>query len=179
MPTTVQVPGLTKGEGVSELTVPFLRGGKGRNPAEGGCILQVIDWIDRQMWTDTPPCVHPILRGIAITANDELEDEERQKLLDLAPRLMGTGICDHNVDRRLFDFLNELTGTSWDWEEITFIKNAPDDVDLEEFGYVVAAKRRDDLLGLLTTALDKFDHITQREPQAEPIDFGPVCRVMA
>jgi hypothetical protein len=39
------------------IIVPWLRSGKGETPADGGCINQVIDWIDRGEWTDTPPCV--------------------------------------------------------------------------------------------------------------------------
>lgn len=70
--------------------VPFLRVGKGSDPEEGGCILQVIDWIDRGKWTDTPRCVLPQFREMAINCNDGLDDNERQGLLDLAPRLRGT-----------------------------------------------------------------------------------------
>jgi len=76
---------------MSELSVPWLRSGTGSTPAEGGCILQVIDWIDRNQWTDRPVCVHPAIAKVAIRANDTLPDGERQKLLDLAPRIMGTG----------------------------------------------------------------------------------------
>ena len=75
---------------MSELSVPWLRSGTGSTPAEGGCILQVIDWIDRNQWTDRPVCVHPAIAKVAIRANDTLPDGERQKLLDLAPRIMGT-----------------------------------------------------------------------------------------
>lgn len=76
------------------LQVPWLREGKGDSPAEGGCIMQVIDWIDRCEWTDEPPCVHPILASIAITANDLSSDRQRQRLLALAPRLMRTDSAD-------------------------------------------------------------------------------------
>src|SRR4029077_3381439 len=70
--------------------VPWLRAGKGSRPQDGGCILQVIDWIDRGEWTDTPGCVLPAFRELAINANDSLPDGQRQKLLDLVPRLRGT-----------------------------------------------------------------------------------------
>lgn len=70
--------------------VPFLRKGMGATPDQGGCILQVIDWIHRGKWTDHPPCVLPVLGNAAIYANDVSDDEDRQKLLDLAPRLMNT-----------------------------------------------------------------------------------------
>lgn len=82
------------------MQVPWLRKGKGESPQDGGCILQVIDWIDRCEWTDDPPCVHPVLASLAIRVNDCTSDEQRQKLLALAPRLMGTGdsVGDPEVD---------------------------------------------------------------------------------
>ena len=81
--------------------VPWLRSGTGSTPVDGGCIMQVIDWIDRNKWSDSPPCVHPVLRALAIRANDTLGDGERQRLLDLAPRLMGTASDDRVLAVRL------------------------------------------------------------------------------
>lgn len=81
--------------------VPWLRSGVGKTPGEGGCIMQVIDWIDRQGWTDRPLCVHPLLARVAIQANDALDDERRQQLLDLVPRLMGTANDDKVLGVRL------------------------------------------------------------------------------
>jgi len=86
------------------LPVPWLRSGTGRTPAEGGCILQVIDWIDRNQWTDHPVCVHPAIAKVAIRANDTLPDGERQKLLDLAPRIMGTAGGDNRLSVQLAVF---------------------------------------------------------------------------
>jgi hypothetical protein len=89
--------------GVSNMidySVPFLRSGTGDNPEDGGCIMQVIDWIDRCEWSDEPVCVHPILRIVAIQVNDDMEDGDRQRLLALAPRLMNTAsdlISPHNI----------------------------------------------------------------------------------
>lgn len=85
-------------------SVPWLRSGTGKTPADGGCIMQVIDWIDRHEWSDKPPCVHPVLRELAIGANDRLDNGQRQKLLDLAPRLINTSNCDINITKNLAIF---------------------------------------------------------------------------
>jgi len=85
--------------------IPYLRKNTGETPAEGGCIMQVIDWIDRHEWSDDPPCVHPVIRSLAIHVNDNLPDDERQKLLDLAPRMMGTNTGDEALTRKLLGFL--------------------------------------------------------------------------
>ena len=81
--------------------VPFIRSGVGASPADGGCILQVVSWIHNEGWTDDPPCVHPVIRRLAIAANDKLPDGERQKLLDLIPRMMGTASDDRVLSVRL------------------------------------------------------------------------------
>jgi hypothetical protein len=69
--------------------------------------MQVVDWIDRHEWTDDPPCVHPVLQRLAIGANDSLNDEERQKLLDMAPRLMNTASTDKRLSVQLAVFCAE------------------------------------------------------------------------
>ena len=84
--------------------VPWLRSGVGETPQDGGCIMQIIDWIDRNEWTDQPVCVHPVLRRLAIRANDSLDDAGRQKLLDLAPRLMNTNSDDKKLSVQLAVF---------------------------------------------------------------------------
>jgi hypothetical protein len=85
-------------------SVPFLRSGVGSTPKDGGCILQVIDWLDHQGWSDQPECVHPVLRKLAIYVNDQLPDGERQKLLDLTGRLMGTNTGGQEMSVRLAAF---------------------------------------------------------------------------
>jgi len=84
--------------------IPWLRSGAGKTPGDGGCIMQIIDWINRNEWTDEPPCVHPVFRRVAIRLNDSLGDDERQKLLDLAPRMMNTANSDKVLSVRLAVF---------------------------------------------------------------------------
>jgi hypothetical protein len=81
--------------------VPWLRNGSGATPSDGGCVMQVIDWLSSDGWTDRPKCVHPYLRHLAIMANDALVDGERQKLVDLIPRLMNTASNDNELTRQL------------------------------------------------------------------------------
>ena len=78
----------------NELQVPWIRSGTGATPAEGGCVMQMVSWIADNEWIDSPPCVHPVIRSLAIYVNDELPDDERQKLLDLIPRMMNTNVED-------------------------------------------------------------------------------------
>jgi hypothetical protein len=64
----------------------------------------VIDWMNRNEWTDAPPCVHPAFYSLAITINDYSDDAGRQRLLDIAPRLMGTASDDQVLATRLAVF---------------------------------------------------------------------------
>ena len=70
--------------------VPWIRSGKGNRPQDGGCIMQIIDWITEATWTDMPVCVAGHVRWAAIYVNDLVADETRQRLLDLIPKMMGT-----------------------------------------------------------------------------------------
>ena len=94
--------------------VPWLRSGVGETPADGGCIMQVIDWIHREEWTDAPPCVHPVIRHFAITVNDRSDDAERQRLLDLAPRMMNTAGGDEALTRKLIGCLARQVYPIWE-----------------------------------------------------------------
>lgn len=137
---------------MESLDVPFLIGGAGRSPQHGGCILQVIDWIDRATWTDEPRCVHPNLAELAVTANDDADDEDRQKMLDLIPRLMGTN-------------------TEVEWGRVAAIAEALakdrqlwNELDSFEYRYLVAH-------------LDAYDIVTKRKKQ-KPVDLKPVARML-
>lgn len=86
----------------AEMAVPFLRSGKGGSPENGGCVMEVASWVvNPGEWTDNPECVHPVIRTLAIHVNDILLDDERQKLLDLIPRMIGTASGDVTLTRKL------------------------------------------------------------------------------
>lgn len=72
--------------------MPLLRRGAGKTPATGGCLVQVASYLyDGKSWNDDTPCVHPILRDVAIGVNDHVSEDYRPKLAPLAADLVGTG----------------------------------------------------------------------------------------
>lgn len=82
--------------------MPKLRRGAGPTPKDGGCLVQVASYLyDGESWTDRTPCVHPMLREVAIGVNDSVSDHARQGLLEFAPRLIGTRNDDRALERRL------------------------------------------------------------------------------
>jgi hypothetical protein len=82
--------------------MPNLIHGAGDTPAEGGCIMQAIAWLDShgEKWSDAPDCVHPVLRKVAIWVNDSVDTLHRRQLWPLVPRLMGTVSGDRRTDVR-------------------------------------------------------------------------------
>lgn len=70
--------------------MPVLSRGGHSSPAEGACIMEYASFLNGEAWTDAPSCTHPLLATVARLVNDALDDSERQRLLPLLPRLMGT-----------------------------------------------------------------------------------------
>lgn len=130
---------------LQEFQVPYLRKGKGGSPERGGCIMQVLDWIERGTWTDEPPSVHPVIRRVAIAVNDNVDEEQRQRLLDLGPRMRNTwiGFADWRVNTELEKWLVRVVGK----------KASPPTVEL------------------LIELLDLYDALTGRGAPTEPLDL--------
>lgn len=118
-------------------------------------MLQVIDWIHRHEWTEQPPCVHPVLQKLALRANDGLPDGERQKLLDLVPRLIGTASGDNRVLTVRLVFCARYTAS-----------------------HAAAAYATNASVYSLLATLDEYERLTGRTT-AEPVDLAPVARMMA
>ena len=82
--------------------MPLLRKGTGATPADGGCLVQVSGYLaDGHSWVDDTPCVHPVLRLLAIVVNDLVSDVVRPRLAVVAPDLIGTGPGPDGVEGRV------------------------------------------------------------------------------
>jgi hypothetical protein len=91
--------------------VPMLIKGKGATPEDGGCLVQIANWLaDPTTWTDEAKCVDPSLARLAIYANDIADDEHRRRLALLAPRLAGTKIEGEVAELAVE---NQLKGYVW------------------------------------------------------------------
>ena len=69
-----------------------LRSGKGPAP-NGGidvCVMQAVAFVAGEPDTDHPACVSPVLTAFCISWNDALDDEGRQRLKPIIPRLVRT-----------------------------------------------------------------------------------------
>lgn len=148
---------------------PLLRKGTGETPEDGGCLVQVAGYLnDGVSWTDETPCVHPVLRYIAIWANDDSPDSERQSLLSLVPRLIGTGL--DTVWASMPDMLNIqdplshkiLEAAEFEVKETHFG---------DEAGKLAYTLVRGSWFDRLKAALDAYDEFTGRtEPAPIPAE---------
>ncbi|HEV7465859.1 MAG TPA: hypothetical protein VGP96_06140, partial [Candidatus Dormibacteraeota bacterium] len=57
---------------------------------EGACLLELVSLLAGEEFSDAPRCVSPVLANAGRAWNDSLGDEERQRLLGYADRLLGT-----------------------------------------------------------------------------------------
>jgi hypothetical protein len=76
-----------------------LKKGGHKSAEEGMCLLEAVSYVAGEPFSDHPPCVDPVLGAYGRTVNDWMTDEERQLLVPLIPKLVGTA-CDHTVSLR-------------------------------------------------------------------------------
>lgn len=171
---------------------PLLRRGEGENPEMGGCLVQVAGYLnDGVSWTDATPCVHPVLRTMAIWVNDLIGDEYRNSLLEFVPRLIGTGVPNDVSQRSLLEQRDALTlamlaGADWeikraiDFVDQYYLYVNPSDELIHRFNslgknspYTEGYLAENAILckTLLKSALDAYDEFTGRtEPAPIPAE---------
>jgi hypothetical protein len=76
------------------------------------CVMQMVAYVAGEKWTDRPECACPILTRYAITLNDRLNAEHRQKLKPIIPLLIETRSDDAlRIKRKQFFMFRNVTVT--------------------------------------------------------------------
>jgi len=78
--------------------VPVLSAGKHRNPRKGACFMEMASFLAGERWSDHPRCTHPLLASMARLVNDALDDDERPRIAELVPDVVGVTSSDFGVD---------------------------------------------------------------------------------
>jgi hypothetical protein len=78
--------------------LPVLSRGKHRNPRKGACFMELASYLAGERWSDHPTCTHPLLAGIARLVNDHTSDQERHRLAELIPSVIGLTGDDLHID---------------------------------------------------------------------------------
>src|SRR5215471_5245065 len=73
------------------LDLDTLRLSAGAHEEDGEfCVMEAVAYVAGESWTDSPVCVSQVVASFLRTWNDQLGDDDRQKLKPLIPRLIGT-----------------------------------------------------------------------------------------
>lgn len=154
--------------------MPILSRGGHTSPAEGACIMEYASFLNGEAWTDAPSCTDHLLADAARYINDELDDEDRQRLLPLLPRLMGTAASSDRATQAILDaaakFVEHLSG-----HEEHFVSSCAEAAqDRAAHGSTAAVSEAHiatsgagmDLVEFLSTLIDAYDKATGRTAPA-------------
>jgi hypothetical protein len=70
------------------------------SPENGVCALEAVAYVAGEPFTDHPACASPVLGAFLRSWNDSLNDQDRQMLKPLIPRLVGTNTCEKDEETR-------------------------------------------------------------------------------
>lgn len=145
--------------------IPMLVRGASPSPEQGGCLVQIANWLaDPSLWSYQPVHVHPRLAQIAITVNDQVNDETRHMLAPLAARLTGTNIIDPKVDMGLLIWMS--THKPYTFSQ----KWRPRRGGAVEVTLSISFLQGEEVVQYLTDLLDEFDRLTGRTADEVPVE---------
>jgi hypothetical protein len=81
--------------------VPVLSRGKHRNSRQGACFMEMASYLAGERWSDHPKCTHPLVASVARMVNDNTTDENRSRLAQLIPSVIGLTTSDPRADARI------------------------------------------------------------------------------
>jgi len=105
---------------LSEVMAWSLKHGKHNANTEGNaCVMEAVAYVAGRPWSDTPPCVSPVLGAFMRSWNDALPtDADRNRLLrPFIPKLINTGAADKAIEERrsylALDWLVRVSTPKW------------------------------------------------------------------
>lgn len=95
---------------LKNLKLPPLKSGAHDSPEEGLCAMEMVAFLERLPHSDSPECTCPVIAAYVRTINDCFNDIERQALLPILHRLVGTVSRNHEIERAkyLANFANAI-----------------------------------------------------------------------
>lgn len=139
---------------------------------DGACLMELASFLAGERWSDRPRCTNQHLARAARLSNDLIPDEDRHKLLDLLPRLMGT--TEPGADQAIFDaaarYVEPLVSHKDQWVRDD-AKYTQHEAGLGTWYTTVNAAHaivgaEGDFVGYLTALIDAYDEATGRTAPA-------------
>jgi hypothetical protein len=77
--------------------------GRGRHATPGGrgCLMELASVLAGETWSDHPATVHPVVAAVARVVNDWVSEQDRARLQQLVPAMIGTATDDIESYARL------------------------------------------------------------------------------
>jgi hypothetical protein len=77
--------------------------GRGRHASPGirGCLMELASVLAGETWSDHPASVQPVLAAVARLVNDRVSEQDRARLQQLVPAMIGTATDDIDSYARL------------------------------------------------------------------------------
>lgn len=86
----------------------------GLNAHRAMCVMEAVSYICNLDWSDCPSCVDESLIAFGIWINDNSSDDQRQALIPLVPKLVGTEYdLDQVKQRRAVRFYEAIRNVFW------------------------------------------------------------------
>lgn len=76
--------------------LPMLGKGAHPDPHDGACFMEFASFLAGEVWSDRPACANFVLSELSRYVNDAVNPADRQLLLPLVPRVIGTADYDHD-----------------------------------------------------------------------------------
>ncbi len=90
---------------------------KGAHTPDGEmCVMEAVAFIAGEPWSDHPQCASKVISSFLRSWNDAMNDEDRQQLKPLIPRLVGTAGSAEVERRRSYmalDWLCRVSAPAW------------------------------------------------------------------
>ena len=86
------------------------------SPDHTFCVMEAVAYIAGEPWSDAPECVSPVITAFMVNWNDSLNDEDRQMLKPLIPKVIGTRTSKKDEETRAWmatDWLARECAPAW------------------------------------------------------------------
>lgn len=135
--------------------MPMLAKGAHESPEMGACLMEYVSFIAGEEFSDRPMCVDHELCAWARQVNDMCDDEQRNLLVPLISRLMGTNIVPAKENRSFWNSVGTEMGlTSMGYFDFFYALDA-----------FLITRERDGLVARFTKILDAFEKVSGHTPK--------------
>jgi hypothetical protein len=113
--TTTARP-LVEGELEAFLNTLTIASGGHASLDDGACVMEAVAYVAGERWSDHPQCASRVISAFLRAWNDAMNDEDRQQLKPLVPRLVGTAASDEVELRRSWmalDWYCRVSAPTW------------------------------------------------------------------